>query len=150
MFIRIFIWDFTWSAIQILRISYLIKIFIKPTCHSNIPYLVCFIIMLIFTYWKERAMSLFLSLYLLITFSHFTHTPIPNIWQSLISSLYLSIWLWGLFFFFFPRFHIKVRPHDICFSPRGSSQPMDQTQVSCIAGRFFTSWATREALISFT
>ena len=27
----------------------------------------------------------------------------------------------------------------------GSSQPRDQTQVSCIAGRFFTSWATREA-----
>ena len=29
----------------------------------------------------------------------------------------------------------------------GSSQPRDQTQVSCIAARFFTSWATREALI---
>ena len=28
---------------------------------------------------------------------------------------------------------------------RGSSQPGDQTQVSHIAGRFFTSWATREA-----
>ena len=25
---------------------------------------------------------------------------------------------------------------------RGSSQPRDRTQVSCIAGRFFTSWAT--------
>ena len=24
---------------------------------------------------------------------------------------------------------------------RGSSQPRDQTQVSCIAGRFFTSWS---------
>ena len=29
---------------------------------------------------------------------------------------------------------------------RGSSQPRDQTQVSCIAGRFFTSGAMREAL----
>ena len=29
--------------------------------------------------------------------------------------------------------------------PRGSSQPRDQTQVSHVAGRFFTSWATREA-----
>ena len=29
---------------------------------------------------------------------------------------------------------------------RGSSQPGDRTQVSCIAGGFFTSWATREAL----
>ena len=28
---------------------------------------------------------------------------------------------------------------------RGSSQPGGQTQVSCIAGGFFTSWATREA-----
>ena len=32
----------------------------------------------------------------------------------------------------------------ILFS-RGSSQPKDQSQVSCIAGRPFTSWATREA-----
>ena len=30
---------------------------------------------------------------------------------------------------------------------RGSSQPRYQTQVSCIAYRFFTSWATREAHI---
>ena len=28
---------------------------------------------------------------------------------------------------------------------RGSSRPRDQTQVSCIAGRHFTIWATREA-----
>ena len=28
---------------------------------------------------------------------------------------------------------------------RGSSQPRDQTQVSCIAGRGFILWATREA-----
>ena len=29
----------------------------------------------------------------------------------------------------------------------GSSQPRNQTGVSCIAGKFFTNWATREALI---
>ena len=29
---------------------------------------------------------------------------------------------------------------------RESSQPRDQNQASHIAGRFFTSWATREAL----
>ena len=34
----------------------------------------------------------------------------------------------------------------ISFS-RGSSQPRDWTQVSCIAGRCFNLWATREALI---
>ena len=27
----------------------------------------------------------------------------------------------------------------------GSSQPRDQTRVTCIAGRFFTIWASREA-----
>ena len=31
--------------------------------------------------------------------------------------------------------------------PRVSSQPRDQTQVSHIAGGFFTSWATKEAPI---
>ena len=31
---------------------------------------------------------------------------------------------------------------------RGSSQPRDWTQVSCIASRFFTVWATREAQIT--
>ena len=29
---------------------------------------------------------------------------------------------------------------------RESSQPRDQTQIFCIAGGFFTSWATRDAL----
>ena len=33
---------------------------------------------------------------------------------------------------------------------RGSSQPRDQTQVSHIAGRFFTSWATKEAYFYFS
>ena len=32
----------------------------------------------------------------------------------------------------------------ISFS-RGSSWPRDSTQISCIAGGFFTNWATREA-----
>jgi len=31
-------------------------------------------------------------------------------------------------------------------SSRESSQPMEWTQVSCFSGRFFISWATREAL----
>ena len=31
---------------------------------------------------------------------------------------------------------------------RGSSQPKDQTQVSHIASRLFTSWATKEAKVS--
>ena len=32
---------------------------------------------------------------------------------------------------------------------RGLSQPRDQIQVTCIAGGFFTSWATREAQFSY-
>ena len=35
---------------------------------------------------------------------------------------------------------------DFPFS-RGSSQPRDQTWISLTAGRFFTSWATREAQV---
>ena len=31
---------------------------------------------------------------------------------------------------------------------RESSQPRDQTQVSCVAGRFFTVWVTGEALVN--
>ena len=49
----------------------------------------------------------------------------------------------------------SLRPHGILqarilewvafpFS-KGSSQPKNQTQVSCIAGGFFTNWAIREA-----
>ena len=34
--------------------------------------------------------------------------------------------------------------------PKGSSWPRDWTQVSCIAGRFFTIWAIREASNSYT
>ena len=34
-------------------------------------------------------------------------------------------------------------------SSRGSSQPRDRTQVSCIAGRLFTLWAAMEGLIQY-
>ena len=70
--------------------------------------------------------------------SFHTHTYPQHLAITDLFTLSINLAL-GAVFFFFPRFHIKVRPHDICFSPRGSSQPMDQTQVSCIAGRFFTS-----------
>ena len=33
---------------------------------------------------------------------------------------------------------------------RGSSWPRDRTQASCIKGRLFTVWATRDALMTFT
>ena len=34
-------------------------------------------------------------------------------------------------------------------SSRESSRPRDQTQVSCITGRWFTNWAMREALMGW-
>ena len=42
---------------------------------------------------------------------------------------------------------LQARILDLVASPfsRGACQPRDQTQVSCIAGGFFTSWAAREA-----
>ena len=33
--------------------------------------------------------------------------------------------------------------------PKGSSWPRDQTQVSCIAGKFFSIWTSREASMHF-
>ena len=41
-----------------------------------------------------------------------------------------------------PGKHIGVGCHTLL---QESSRPRDWTRVSCIAGRFFTSWATREA-----
>ena len=40
--------------------------------------------------------------------------------------------------------HRKILEWVAMPSPMGSSQPRNQTQVSCIAGRFFTTWATRK------
>ena len=59
-------------------------------------------------------------------------------WKSLSHSLQLHGLLHGI---------LQARILEwVAFSfPRGNSQPRDQTQVSCIASRFFTSWATREA-----
>ena len=41
--------------------------------------------------------------------------------------------------------HMRVLEWIVMPSSRGSSQTKDRTQVSCIAGGFFTVWATREA-----
>ena len=72
--------------------------------------------------------------------SFHTHTYPQHLEITDLFTLSMNLALGAVFLFVcFVRFHIKVRPHDICFSPRGSSQPRDQTQVSCIAGRFFTS-----------
>ena len=77
-----------------------------------------------------------------------------------------DVWLMFKTFHWLPR---KVKVAQLCLTPcnpvdhtvhgilqatilkwvafpfsRGSSQPKDRTQVSCIVARFFTNWATRE------
>ena len=54
-----------------------------------------------------------------------------------------SLWLHGLYTVHGIFYARMVEWAAFPFS-RGSSQSRDQTQVSHIAGRFFTSWATRE------
>ena len=43
-------------------------------------------------------------------------------------------------------FHAEILEWVAIPFSRGSSQPRDRTQVSLIVGRFFTSWATRQAI----
>ena len=44
--------------------------------------------------------------------------------------------------------HARVLEWGAISFSRGSSRPRDGTQVSCIAGRWFNIWGTREALIN--
>ena len=45
-------------------------------------------------------------------------------------------------------FQARILEWVAIYFSRGTSQPRDQTRVSCIAGRCFTIWATREGTIS--
>ena len=61
-----------------------------------------------------------------------------NSWDPIDCSLNRLLCPWD-----FPSKNTGMGCH---FFSRGSSQPRSWTQVSCIAGRFFTNWATRESL----
>ena len=63
------------------------------------------------------------------------------VWKSLS-----HVWLFGPHGLYSPGI-LQARILEWVAIPfsRRSSQPRDQTQVSHISGRFFTSWATREA-----
>ena len=65
--------------------------------------------------------------------------------HSVVSeSLRAPLWPASLFCpWHYPGKNTGVGCHSLL---RGSSQAKDRTQVSCIAGGFFTIWATREAL----
>ena len=67
---------------------------------------------------------------------------IKPVWKwKVLSHVQLFATPWTLHSWNSPGQNIEV---DIPFS-KGSSQPRDRTEVSCIAGGFFTCWATREA-----
>ena len=81
-------------------------------------------------------------------------------WKAMKSLLFLAKWKWSslsrVWLFATPMNYtihgiLWARILEWVASPfsRGSSQPRDRTKVSLIAGRFFTSWATREALFSW-
>ena len=57
----------------------------------------------------------------------------------------LSNILWPVDYTVHGIFQVKILEWVAFPFSRGSSQPRDQTQVSRIAGGFFTSWAWREA-----
>ena len=53
----------------------------------------------------------------------------------------------GILYQLSPKGSPRILEWVACPFSRGSSWPRNWTGVSCIAGRFFTSWATREALL---
>ena len=76
----------------------------------------------------------------------------PVVWTPRFHCCEKWKWLSRVRFFVIPWVHtvhgiLQVRVLEWVAFPfsRGSSQPRDQTQVSRIAGGFFTSWATRQA-----
>ena len=80
-----------------------------------------------FKSWTNWAMN-----FLLIYHVHLSEwKSCPTLWEPMDYTVFVILQAWILEWVAFP------------FS-RGSSQPRDQTQVSCITGRFFTSWASRE------
>ena len=64
-------------------------------------------------------------------------------WSESCSVVSDSLRLHGLYI---PILQAKILEWVAFPFSRGSSQPWDQTQVSRIAGGFFTSWVIREAL----
>ena len=101
--------------------------------------------------WCSAAPSLFLSLSLSLSLTQtLTHSIWPN-FQVFVHIERLSLMspsLTNLFALrdtgFWNEGDQVSEYHAIPFS-KGSSQPRDWTQVSCIAGRFFTIWPTSQA-----
>ena len=56
------------------------------------------------------------------------------------------VWLFAIPCIVHGILQVRILEWVACPFSRGSSWPRNQTRVSCIAGKFFTSWAVREAL----
>ena len=85
----------------------------------------------------------------MVVFSHTSYDfPDCYVWKSLS-----CVWLFNTMDCSLPGSSVhgilqaRILAWVVAPFSRGSSQPRDWTQVSCIAGRFFTIWATRESLI---
>ena len=75
---------------------------------------------------------------------HIPFTYGAQLYPTLCNSLYCSLpgsSVHGIF-------QARILKWVAISSSRGSSQPRNQTRISCITGGFFTSWATREAKLS--
>ena len=68
-------------------------------------------------------------------------------WSESHSVVFNSLWPHGLYTVH-GILQARILEWGAFHFSKGSSQPRDWTQVSRIAGGFFTSWATREAQIS--
>ena len=68
----------------------------------------------------------------------------PEYWSESLSVLFDSLRPQGLYTIY-GILHVRILEWVAFPFSRGSCQPRDRTLVSCIAGWFFTSWATREA-----
>ena len=62
-----------------------------------------------------------------------------------LSRVQLFVTLWTVAHQASPSMEFSRQEYWSTAFSRGSSQPRDQTRVSCIIGRRFTVWATRES-----
>ena len=68
-------------------------------------------------------------------------------WVKSLSCVQLFATTWTVAYQVPPYMGFSLEWVAISFS-RGSSQPRDRTRVSCIAGRCFTVWATRDVKVA--
>ena len=102
----------------------------------DIPYICIYILYWYFSFWLTSLGIIGSS------FIHFISVLVGQSCPTLCDPMYCSPPGSSVYGIFQARILEWVA---ISFS-RGSSQPRNWTQVSCIAGRFFTLWGTGEAL----